>query len=51
MGRLSVESLQRAIALWNDGVNVSDIRSRFKEEGKDVSLVALCKLIKKYEGT
>ena len=49
MGRLSVETRQRAVTLWEAGTKVKAIRLRFKEEGINVSLVARHSLIKKFK--
>ena len=49
MGRLTVESRERAITLWKSGVTVKEIRSRFQEEGKAISVVALYKLLLKFK--
>ena len=45
---MSVETRQQAILLWKGGMKISNIQSRFKNEGIEVSKVSLYLLISKY---
>ena len=48
MGRMSMETRQRAVTLWQRGAKVQDIHNRLKEEGIVVSETSLYLLIGKF---
>ncbi len=51
MGRMSLATRGRVIALWKSGFKLSTIQDRLLEENNPVSKKSLCLLVKKYKQT